>query len=108
MKKIFEDLKNTLKNTFHLKDKSAEESKSNETSANRENLKKGSIQPGLDEKEEDVGKKVFERTGHLHEGVGQSSTPEPQEAPTKTTHGIKNHEPHKKRYSDGRRPKAKK
>lgn len=99
MKNIFEDIKNTVKNAFHSKD----------NPSNMENMNKSSVNPGPEEKEEDVGKKVFEKSGHLHEGVGQSSTPEPQDTPAKTNQGIKNHEPHKKKnITHGRKSKAKK
>jgi FtsZ-interacting cell division protein YlmF len=35
---------------------------------------KSPVTPGTDTPKEDVGKKVFERTGKLREGIGQSST----------------------------------
>jgi hypothetical protein len=93
MKNIFKGIVNKV----FGKEKTKEETENEVTD-------KGPIIPGLDETSEDVGKKVFEKTGRIREGVGQSSTVEPHEAEDKAK-GIKR--PEKKPYL-GRKHKEKK
>lgn len=95
MKNIIEGIKNSVKKALHH-EKPGEEEKRKESASTLENLNRSTVQPGLEDKKEDISRKVFEKTGHLHEGVGQSSTLEPQETPEKINHGIKDHAPQKK------------
>lgn len=91
MRNINKDIKNKVVNALH-----------HEPETSRDTSGKTPIIPGLEEKEENIGKKVFEKTGQLREGVGQSSTQSPtqnltiQETPAKTNQGIPGRKPYKR------------
>lgn len=91
MKNLFKSIKRAFTRTF--KNEASETQNTVNFSANSD-----PISPGQEETEQDIGKKVFERTGHRKEGVGQSSTLIPQETPVKTNQGDKNRRPHYKKY----------
>jgi hypothetical protein len=84
MKNIWKAIKNGVKEVFQ-KEKPTEYK---ENLRQDETLNKRYVSPGSEKMQQDVGKKVFEKTGHA--GVGQSSTLEPQKSEgTKTAHGRK-------------------
>jgi len=96
MRNIFKNIKDTLRNAFQREGSSKE---AQEKPVVEYLYNKGPVNPGLEEKrDEDVGKKVFEKTGQLREGVGQSSTLNSQENPPRTNQGMKHRRRPNKNY----------
>lgn len=99
MKNILNSIKSTVNKVFKKEEPVEIETKTPESAIESTSFNKGPVNPGLEETREDVGKKVFEKTGRSREGVGQSSTRlEPQEFPVKTNQGDKNRRPYNKKY----------
>ena len=98
MKNILKSIKNTVSKAFKKEEPVQKETKTPESALESTSLNKGPVTPGLEEAQEDIGKKVFEKTGRTKEGVGQSSTLQPQENPVKTNQGDKNRKPYNKKY----------
>jgi hypothetical protein len=98
MRNIIKDLKNKVIRVLHHEQE--------DTGVSQDAFSKNPINPGLEEKQENVGKKVFEKTGQLREGVGQSSTQHLniQETPAKTNQGIPNRKPYKRNNFSERSP----
>lgn len=82
MKKILKGIKNSLSQMFAGSQKGTAAG-----STELSSLNKGPVNPGLEVKSENIGKKVFEKTGSIREGVGQSSTRKSQYSPDKTSQG---------------------
>lgn len=83
---IMRNLIDKVKNIFKPKEEPEDQSSK---------LVEEPIIPGTYEKKEDVGKKVFEKTGKLREGVGQSSGPKHKKFPQRNSrklHGLRERE----------------
>ena len=106
---LFKDIKEGVKKALHKNEHSGEEKEKvnlpnqNHTTESGKDKEVKPIPGTYDKKEENVGEKVFEKTGSLREGIGQSSTTlKQQDKPVKTAHGT-NRKPTKK----GMNPKGK-
>ena len=96
---LVKDMKNKFREMFHSSEKPVEIQREKEKF------------PGTQETRKDVGKEVFEKTGRIHEGVGQSSTRVhrqnviPQDFPIKK-HGLRSKESEFKRKQDRSQEKS--
>ncbi|MBX9851162.1 MAG: hypothetical protein K2X86_05320 [Cytophagaceae bacterium] len=112
---LFKDIKEGVKKALHKNERPEPEKEKvnlpneNHTSESGKEKEVKPIPGTYDKKEQNIGEKVFEKTGSLREGIGQSSTTlKPQEKPVKTAHGTANRKPAKKSTNGHNKGKAKK